>query len=164
MQKKTLSQVKNLMRRALADVIDPPPSQADQVCLREHFGHQCCYCGADSRPRDGHIDHAEVRGGNGLGNLLLACRTCNGDEKREMGWQDFLRRKCSDETVFAERSARISTWLARHPPPHHELAAEVEAAHREAEGAIAAYARAYDKLRSAAARARLGQTASCTSE
>jgi hypothetical protein len=157
MKRKTLSMAKNLMRRALADVIDPPPSEAEQQQLREHFANVCCYCGADARPRDGHIDHAAADAGNSLGNLVLACRTCNGDEKREMGWEQFLRSKCgADDAGYAERLARIRTWFDLHPAERRRATPEVDAARRVAEEAIATFEAAYKELRRVVAVSRAG--------
>ncbi len=149
MKKRTVSQAKNLMRRVLNDLLDPPPSEAHQLALREHFAHRCCYCGASAPPRDGHIDHADRTGGNGLGNLLLACKLCNGDEKRDQGWEDFLRSKNSDATVLAERFSRISAWRDGHPGVHRELSPHVELARREVEATIDAFAEACARLRDA---------------
>ena len=66
-----------------------------------------------SQHRDGHVDHAVAEGGNHLGNLVLACGTCNGDEKREQPWQDFLRTKASG-AQFEERESRILEWFELH--------------------------------------------------
>lgn len=135
------------MRRALADVLEPPPAPRDQARLRTHFGHCCAYCGAPAGPRAGHIDHAESGGGSGVGNLLLACGTCNGDEKREMGWEAFLRLKCGSSDLFGERMERIVGWQTANPRTSRRTTPEIEDARQEAEVAIAAFASAYDKLR-----------------
>ena len=47
------------------------------------FESACAYCrkALDRSQRLGHIDHATTGGGNQLGNLILACSRCNGDEK-----------------------------------------------------------------------------------
>jgi hypothetical protein len=89
-RKNTIPQAKNRMRRTVAEIVDPGPTNIDP--LWEHFEARCAYCGRDlSRSgREGHRDHALPSGGNHLGNLILACGRCNGDEKREQGWREFL--------------------------------------------------------------------------
>ena len=108
-----MAQAKNIMRRAVEEIIDPSPRTADP--LWEYFDSQCAYCGKELNrgSRDGHIDHAVPNEGNHLGNLLLACGTCNGDEKREQPWREFLRTKASD-AEFEEREARILGWFELH--------------------------------------------------
>jgi hypothetical protein len=152
MNKKTPAQVKNLMHRAFSDLIDPPPTASEQQRLRAHFEHRCAYCDAPAAVRDGHLDHAEAEGGNAINNLVLACRVCNGDEKREMHWEKFLARKCGDDAdVFTRRRSRIVSWLGaldeRRRPPR-DLEALREQAEAEAKAAFdAAYARVRDVAR-----------------
>lgn len=151
MKKTTLSQAKNMMRRALRTLLDRPPGPAAQRRLRDHFKNRCAYCDAPAEPRDGHIDHAVPDGGNGLGNLLLACKRCNGDEKREMPWEAFLHKKCgADGPVFAQRRQHILAWIHAHPRPPQVRPPEVEEALRAAEAAIAGFERAYNEVRRAA--------------
>ncbi len=90
MKKKTLSQAKNAMRRALNDLLDRLPSEGRQQSLRDYFDNLCAYCGSPATRPAGHIDHADPDGGNALGDLVLACPKCNGDRKREMHWEPFL--------------------------------------------------------------------------
>jgi hypothetical protein len=150
MKPKKLSVAKNVMRRALADLMDPPPNQTEQRELRAHFADCCCYCGASAPPREGHLDHADPGGGNRLSNFLLACGRCNGDEKREAGWEDFLRAKCGlDAAVHGERRARIGAWLDRHRSEPRPSTPEIEAARAAAEKAIEAFGSAYAALRQA---------------
>jgi hypothetical protein len=61
--------------------------------------------------RDAHIDHL-VGGSNVLGNLVLACRVCNGDEKRDEHWESFLRKKATDPETFEARRQHIRDWIA----------------------------------------------------
>lgn len=152
MKPKTLSQAKNLMRRALKDLVEGVPGLAEQQRLREHFKHCCAYCGGPAGPRDGHIDHADHDGGNSLGNLLLACKTCNGDEKREKSWRMFLEEKCGqDPAVLAQRHQAIDAWRAAHPIQPRSPTPEVTAALAEADRAIEAFAQAYATVRRARA-------------
>jgi hypothetical protein len=153
--RKSLSQVKNLMRRALADAIDPPPGPHAQQALRDYFENKCAYCGAEAIPRQGHIDHATRSGGNSLGNLLLACSPCNGDQKREKDWAQFLHEKCGkDQETFERRRQHIQTWMERHRRQEAEQPVEVRDAREAAEKAIDAFAVAYGRVRDAVAKSR----------
>lgn len=154
MKPKTLSLVKNLMRRSLKDLLEGVPSPAEQRRIREHFKHCCAYCGAAAAPREGHIDHADPDGGNGIGNLLLACKTCNGDRKRETPWQQFLEREYGkDSALYEQRQQHIAAWMNANPSraktPVLAATPAVAAALDEAEQAIAAFAKAYDAVRRA---------------
>ena len=101
----------NLMRRAVDEILDPSPRDIDP--LWKHFDSCCAYCGKPlSRElREGHRDHAVAGGGNGLGNLVLSCGSCNGDEKREASWHGFLEQKTIDPDMRSVRQARIEAWF-----------------------------------------------------
>lgn len=103
------------MRKTVEAIIDPPPRDVQPIW--DYFDSTCAYCGASlNRPdRKGHIDHATAGGGNQLGNLTLACSTCNGDEKLDESWRDFLRRKAPDDAVYADRERRITDWMDANP-------------------------------------------------
>lgn len=151
MKRKSSSQAKNAIKRAFADLIDPPPSEVTQRALRAHFADRCAYCGAEAKPRDGHVDHADPARGSGIANLVLACKRCNGDSKRQMGWEEFLALQCgTDAVLLAERRSLILAWFgAGHPPPvevPHELRALCNAALAEA---LAAFELAYGRVRDA---------------
>jgi hypothetical protein len=49
---------------------------------------------------------------NALGNFVLSCGICNGDEKRDENWQSFLRRKALDDVTYDLRRKRIEVWIA----------------------------------------------------
>ena len=51
------------------------------------------------------MDHAVADGGNQLGNLILSCAICNGDEKLDEHWRTFLERKVPDPDVRAARTS-----------------------------------------------------------
>lgn len=113
----TPSQAKNAIRRALAGVVDPHPSATQIHKIWAYFGNECAYCGKplERGDRDGHIDHlvsTGAGGSNALGNCVLACSVCNGDEKRDEHWEAFLRRKAADPVLFAARLKRIQDWVA----------------------------------------------------
>ena len=139
-RKNTVSQAKNRMNWTVKEILDPGPRSVDPVW--EHFEARCAYCGKElSRDdRDGHVDHADPDGGNGLGNLVLACESCNGDEKREESWHSFLRRKAPDDAVFTEREEHIRAWLEQHPRRSLEDSPEIASARAEIEDLIEEFA------------------------
>ncbi len=142
----SLSRAKNAMRRALSDLTDPLPSREGQLAMRRHFEDRCAYCSASAGLREGHIDHADKNGGNSIGNLILACGKCNGDEKREAHWEEFLRKKCGeDRAALEERQRRIRAWMDAHPrtpgPSTPELVEAIASAHLAIESFAAAYSR-----------------------
>lgn len=52
-----------------------------------HYGHRCLYCGATARDARLEVDHVipVSRGGtNDMGNLVVACRTCNIGKGKKM--------------------------------------------------------------------------------
>ena len=123
----TVSNAKNRMRRAINAIVDPWPR--DEARVWAHFGNVCAYCGAelDRKAREGHLDHAVPSGGNQIGNLVLACATCNGDEKLAEDWAAFTTRKVADPDVRAARLQRIEEWRRMHPPINWTASREVEA-------------------------------------
>jgi hypothetical protein len=125
---------------AVEEILDPGPRNVD--ALWEHFNSRCAYCGKKlSRDlREGHTDHAEPGGGNGLGNLLLACASCNGDEKREEPWHRFLRRKTPDDALFAEREGHIRVWLDQDPRKPAEDSPKIAHVREELDGLIEQFA------------------------
>ncbi|HAM23354.1 MAG TPA: hypothetical protein DCQ04_14030 [Actinobacteria bacterium] len=75
---------------------------------------------------DAHIDHADPDGGNHFGNQVLSCRWCNGDDKREERWRNFMLRAVNDPHVRAEREIRIDSWIALNPPPRRSTSDDVD--------------------------------------
>jgi hypothetical protein len=126
-------QAKNLMRRAVDEILDPSSRDIDP--LWKHFDSCCAYCGKPlSRElREGHRDHAVAGGGNGLGNLVLSCGSCNGDEKREASWHEFLEQKTIDPDIRSVRQARIEAWFESHPPRAQATSQQVEAVREQLE-------------------------------
>lgn len=96
--------------------MDPPPSSKDKKTIRDHFRNTCAYCGAVFEPGKGHLDHAVPGGGNHIGNLVLACNTCNGDEKQEKDWHIFLETKAQGEEL-QQRTQLIKDWMSKNPRP-----------------------------------------------
>jgi hypothetical protein len=130
------AQARNIMKRAIDEIVDPGPTSIDP--LWEWFESLCAYCGvALARgDRDAHTDHAERDGGNHIGNLVLACGRCNGDEKRDMDWRTFLELKAPDPATFALRERRILDWMAANPKLEREYSPEVADLRQQAEALV----------------------------
>jgi hypothetical protein len=144
----TVPNAKNRMRRAIAAIVDPPPR--DEQPIWDHFGSACAYCGAglDRKGRRAHMDHAISDGGNQLGNLILSCATCNGDEKLDEHWRTFLERKVVDPGVRAARAKRIEEWIALHPPLIWTPSPEIEAILHELDELVEQFGAKCAELRS----------------
>jgi hypothetical protein len=41
---------------------------------------------------------------------VLSCSQCNEKEKLDRDWREFLKEKCPESAVFAQRIARIGAW------------------------------------------------------
>jgi hypothetical protein len=120
----SVPQAKNIMLRAMQEILDPSPTDVGPVW--DYFQSRCAYCDVelDIHGRSAHIDHAEAAGGNHLGNLVLACGACNGDDKRDMPWREFVATKSSNAQNAAARVARIEAWARLHPPADKPLPPE----------------------------------------
>jgi hypothetical protein len=87
-------------------------------------------------------------GGNHLGNLVLACGTCNGDEKREEEWREFLRRKTAgDPALFAEREQVILGWFQLWPRATSREEPEVAGVRKDLEALIEQFGKKCAELR-----------------
>jgi hypothetical protein len=89
---------------------------ADWAAVKDSFGNACAYCGST---RSLVIDHAvpisvAALGEHRLGNLVPACKTCNGStHKGKQRYDDYLR-SLPDQTEAAVRLAAIESHMARH--------------------------------------------------
>lgn len=145
----TVSQAKNVMQRTLSEIVDPGLTPALVDALWKHFEASCAYCGVhiERASRRGHIDHLESGGGNGPRNRVLACASCNGDEKREHDWRVFLREKCPETVERQQRIERIETWVSTHSAHNSPLSPVAKEALQEAERIIDEFHAACTKLR-----------------
>ena len=50
---------------------------------------------------------------NHISNRVLSCATCNGDEKLDKPWLEFLDEKVKDQNLLDERRRRIKGWMSR---------------------------------------------------
>jgi hypothetical protein len=109
----SVSTAKNVVRRCLQTIIDPALSKNEVNRLWEYFQSKCAYCGKPVARREAHKDHLipfHNGGGSDLGNRVLACGACNGDEKRGEEWITFLRLKCTDAKTYRARQKTIEKW------------------------------------------------------
>ena len=153
MGKATVPQAKNLMRRALSEILDPGPTSGEVIRIWKFFDSKCASCGSSltKGSREGHLDHLDSTGPNATGNRVLSCGTCNSDEKRDMPWERFLRLKCPDEGVRIARRSRILDWVAQNPlPDEREQGPELQAAVAHAESLVEAFGAACTQVRNLA--------------
>jgi 5-methylcytosine-specific restriction endonuclease McrA len=114
----TTTYAKNIIRRALRELVDPSPSKREITFLWEFFESSCAYCGSrlTRKNKEGHVDHlvaASLGGSNHISNRVLSCANCNEKEKLDKPWEQFLRHKNSDEKVLSQRTAKILEWATR---------------------------------------------------
>jgi hypothetical protein len=152
MGKMTPSAAKNAIRRALTGVIDPHPNASQVHRVWVFFKSSCAYCGKSllRGNRDAHIDHlisSGAGGSNALGNLVLSCGTCNGDEKRDQQWESFLRKKASDKATFDLRKSQIEAWVASCGAVSAIDSTLTQMVAAEVDGAISAFDKALDRIR-----------------
>lgn len=150
----TPSKARNLMKRALREIIDPSPTVEERDALWERFDSCCIFCGRrlDPQAREGHLDHLDSStggGGNSIGNRVLACGKCNGDEKREQDWKAFLAQKCPDKKERERRLQLIRDWQAEHKPRIGDLRELEKVLHDVYATAEKAYNNAIDVLKKA---------------
>lgn len=118
MARTTASMARNGIRRALVGVLDRYPSKGEIGRLWEFFDGHCVYCDAplSRQLRNGHTDHliaVAAGGSNHLSNFVLSCGSCNGDERRESDWLDFLKSKSAgDDQQLNRRRLKILAWAA----------------------------------------------------
>lgn len=150
----SVSAAKNRMGRAVESILDPWPASTDPIW--DFFGSECAYCGVKlvKGERLGHIDHATSKAGNHMGNLVLACSGCNGDEKLDMDWAAFLGQKVGDPVLRRERIERIERWQARHPKSELAASPEIAAVNAELRAMIVAFGERCAELRAAVADAK----------
>lgn len=67
---------------------------------------------------------------------MLACARCNGDEKREREWREFLGENCNDPAVLDQRRSLIQAWGDTHPQQHRAEWPAVEEALRVGNGTL----------------------------
>jgi hypothetical protein len=138
----SLPKAKNAMRRAIEELISRRLTDRDKNRIWTYFDSRCAYCDRviDRASRHGHMDHLDCSaggGGNHIRNRVLACKECNGNEKREGDWRRFLQSKCEDKASFRQRRDKIRQWQKQFElVPPLLLTREAEAAKLDLEQAI----------------------------
>lgn len=148
----TAPQARNAIRKALTGIIDPKPKKADITAMWLHFGNKCAFCRRDlvKKDREGHADHlvAAASGGhNHIYNRVLACAHCNGDEKLDQNWEDFLTKIKNPSEDIATRKQRIEQWQLKHKAQCAVDQQHLSEALRVAEGVIQTFNDACTKVR-----------------
>ncbi|HFE47021.1 MAG TPA: hypothetical protein ENJ18_16310 [Nannocystis exedens] len=139
------------MRRTISEIVDPGLSRREKDEIWSHFKSSCAFCGnyIERDSRTGHMDHLESNGGNGPRNRVLSCARCNGDEKRERNWLEFLGEKCKYPADLTRRRALIQAWVDTHPKRHPAESPAVEEALRDATQLVEDFHAACTRLREA---------------
>ncbi len=149
----SLPKAKNAMRRAVEDLLSRPLTETEKDRIWKYFDSRCAYCdkSVDRLARHGHLDHLDCSaggGGNYIRNRVLACKECNGNEKREQDWQKFLKSKCSDAVSFRERRDKIRNWQKQFElAPRLLLTSEAKSAKLDLERAIKDFETKFVKFR-----------------
>jgi hypothetical protein len=148
----TAPQARNAIRKALVEIIDPKPKAREIEAMWKHFQERCAFCGKKLQRanRKGHADHlvAAAEGGyNHIYNRVLACASCNGDEKLDHDWIQFLEQVKNAKEDFETRKGRIEGWQALHKAQCSVEKADLAEALLAAEQAIRAFNKACDRVR-----------------
>lgn len=127
MPRYTIPMAKNIAARCLRNIVDPVPTNKERAVVWEYFGNCCAYCGIEMNPADrvGQLDHVipvSEGGSNHLTNFVLSCPQCNGGDKRDMDWVEFIDTK-TDGGVAA-RKQRIEEWISQGSPAERRLTHE----------------------------------------
>ena len=95
-----------------------------------------------------HLDCSAAGGGNYIRNRVLACKECNGNEKRELQWKQFLKSKCKTDQKFVSRRNKIRRWQTQFPELQEiVLTREGELAKAELEEAIRTFQERFARFR-----------------
>lgn len=105
-------QTKKYIECCFREKVDLSPTKGEIDGLWEYFGSRCAYCGLGlhRERREGHKDHIVANGLNHISNRALSCKWCNGDEKREKDWKEFIFSKC-EEKMARRRIEKIKNWM-----------------------------------------------------
>jgi len=94
-----------LSRRISRDWLTTVDGEEYERLVRDHFGNRCPYCSCDLTDTAAVVEHLDgmnrYRAGlHVAGNVLVACRMCNGEKRRDdslltlsiasSGWESFL--------------------------------------------------------------------------
>jgi hypothetical protein len=150
----SLSVAKNAMHRAIEELFCRKLTTQEKDQIWKYFNSRCAYCDKqiNRELRHGHMDHLDCSansGGNYIRNRVLACKECNGNEKRERDWREFLKSKCANDEIFLERHKKITDWQSQfllRPPLI--LSPQAERARQELLASIQTFELAFVSFRS----------------
>ncbi|MBS1958992.1 MAG: HNH endonuclease [Bdellovibrionales bacterium] len=121
---KAPSQARSDIRSCLKEIVDPF-SEKDKDSVWEFFDSHCAYCNQpiERTSRLGHMDHLVPKkdGLNHISNRVLSCNVCNGDEKRDSSWRDFILTKDGTAEDHAVRIKKIEDWVSSKTPNKEEI-------------------------------------------
>ena len=157
----TAPQARNAIRKALVEIIDPKPKPREIDAMWTHFHDRCAFCSEELKREDrkGHADHLVAAAGGGhnhIYNRVLACASCNGDEKLDHDWLQFLRQVKNAREDFAIRKERIETWQALHKAECSVEKSDLAEALLAAEEVVRAFNKACDRVRTVRSNRRNG--------
>ena len=150
----SLSVAKNAMHRAIDELICRQLTRQEKDQIWKYFKSRCAYCDKriNRELRHGHMDHLDCSassGGNYIRNRVLACKECNGNEKRERDWQEFLKSKCADRETFLKRRQKITNWQTQFSTrPSLAFTPEMETARQELLASVHNFEHAFVRFRS----------------
>lgn len=143
----------NAINRAIEGLYYRPLKKEEKDRIWAYFESRCAYCDKQMmrESRYGHMDHLEPAansGGNYIGNRVLACKECNGNEKRELHWDRFLEKKCTTHEEFVSRREKVLRWQEQFPELGKiVLSSEGELAKAELEDAIRTFKERFARFR-----------------
>jgi HNH endonuclease len=95
-----------------------------------------------------HLVSLAKGGTNHISNRVLSCARCNGDQKREHDWREFLYSKSVSSTQFRRREERILGWVEMNVAARPKVSKAVQRLVRaEQERVILAFDKAVRALR-----------------
>ena len=147
-------QVRSAIRFGLRSILDPELTKAQRERVRQFFQFECAFCARPLPPGTrSHMDHlisVAAGGTNHLSNRVLACESCNGNEKLEREWLVFLRSKSENDDVLRTRERRIREWSNANQPAIVLLPPDQQRLlNSETLAVVQAFDRAVERLRAA---------------
>lgn len=80
--------------------------------VKEHWNHQCAYCGSTENLTIDHIVPQSKGGMNTAKNVVCSCHSCN-HSKGHTPWEEWYS---SQEFFSVENYVRIKEWMKPDPP------------------------------------------------
>ncbi len=80
--------------------------------IKEHWNHQCAYCGAEENLTIDHIVPQSKGGMDFTKNVVCCCHSCNQD-KSHTPWEEWY---FSQDFFSQERYEKIQEWMKPDPP------------------------------------------------